>query len=119
MILMSMMTNSYTLDPALILATVLILGIAPVPDIEGQLMGARLTGARLMGVRLMGVRVMEVPLILPLLQQDILRHLILGHMPVLSREVSLVRACKFQCLAQFMDHRLESRWSQALPMVVA
>src|SRR6266498_1734739 len=99
MILMSMMTNSYTLDPALILATVLILGIAPVPDIEGQLMGAQLTGARLMGVR-----VMEVPLILPLLQQDILRHLILGHMPVLSREVSLVRACKFQCLAQFMDH---------------
>lgn len=133
MILMPMMMTSYTHDPEPNPATALIRGIAPFQDIEGQLTAARLMGARLtgVGVRLTGagaqlsgaaqltgvvVRLMEV--ILPLPQQYILRRLILVHMPVLLQEVSPVQAYPSQCLAQFMDHQLEFRWLQALPMVV-
>ena len=132
------MMISYILDPVPILATVLIRGIGPFQGIEGQLTVARLTAARLMGAQLtgvlltgagfllmgagvllmgVGVLLMEVTLLLP--QQYILPHLILVHMPVLSQEVSPVQAFQSQCLAQFMDRRLESRWLQALPMVVS
>jgi len=138
MILMHTMMISYILDPVPILATVLIRGIGPFQGIEGQLTVARLTAARLMGAQLtgvlltgagfllmgagvllmgVGVLLMEVTLLLP--QQYILPHLILVHMPVLSQEVSPVQAFQSQCLAQFMDRRLESRWLQALPMVVS
>ena len=139
------MMISYILDPVPILATVLIRGIGPFQGIEGQLTVARLTAVRLMGAQLTGVLLtgagvlltgagfllmgagvllmgagvllMEVTLLLP--QQYILPHLILVHMPVLSQEVSPVQAFQSQCLAQFMDRRLESRWLQALPMVVS